>query len=250
MRPAVAKHFEGKRLPLIMAHKGGTAYGPENAAETVRRALAHKHKPDIIEVDVRKSRDGVLYCHHGSIPFGVFFATFFGLFSFRTIMRLVGPRDTLRDVLAAIPEGTLVYLDLKDPWITAADLAPLISGRAGVWVAPYWWIPQLLKHLRTELGDAHAYAFTRPVFFPRRMAKKLEGSIDFIRFFRWGWSRRVIDTIEGHNIACHMVEWFISRKRYVASLPLSRYQGLFFSVYNLADAAELHAARNRILPNI
>ena len=234
-------------MPLIMAHKGGTAYGRENAAETVRRALAHKHKPDIIEVDVRKSRDGVLYCHHGSIPFGVFFATFFGLFSFRTITRLVGPRDTLADVLAAIPEGTLVYLDLKDPWITAADLAPLLINRTGVWIAPFW-NPRWLMRLRAELGEAHAYAFNRPVFFPRRVAKKLEGQADLIQFFRWGWSRRIIDAIEGNDIACHMIEWFISRERYLASLPLSRYQGLFFSVYDLSDAAELHAARNRILP--
>ena len=64
----------------------------------------------------------------------------------------------------------------------------------------------------------------------------------------WGWSRRIIDAIEGNGIACHMIEWFISRERYLASLSLSRYQGLFFSVYDLSDAAELHAARNRILP--
>jgi len=247
MRPAVAKHFEGKRLPLIMAHKGGTAYGRENALETVRTALGHK--PDIIEVDVRKSRDGVLYCHHGSVPFGVFFATFFGLLSFKTIQRLVGKRDTLADILAAIPDDTLIYLDLKDLWITATDLAPLVAGRPNMWIAPFW-SPRWLKELRAGLGEAHAYAFNRPVLFPHRAVRALDGNADMIQFFRWDWTRRIVDAIEEDDVACHMIEWFISRKRYIASLDLSRYRGLFLSVYDLADAAELPSSRERIIPSV
>jgi glycerophosphoryl diester phosphodiesterase len=95
-----------------MAHRGGYVYGRENALETVLKAL--EAGADIIELDVRKSRDGVLYCHHGSMPWGMIAATFFGFLSFARIQKLVGRRYVLTHILEAIPSGTQAYLDIKD----------------------------------------------------------------------------------------------------------------------------------------
>jgi glycerophosphoryl diester phosphodiesterase len=102
MRPIVEEQLKGRVLPLIMAHKGGTAYGRENSLQAIRRSI--EIMPDIIvEVDVRKSRDGVLYCHHGSEPFGIIAASFFSLLSFAQIQKLVGQRDTLQCIIDSPP---------------------------------------------------------------------------------------------------------------------------------------------------
>jgi hypothetical protein len=223
-----------------MAHGGGSAHGRENAIETIKKALLFK--PDIIEVDVRRSRDGIVYCHHGSEPWGTVAAAFFLLLSFKQIQRLVGQRDTLQEVLANIPEHTDVYIDLKDIWITAKDLKSILNGRKGIWVAPFGSV-NWLKRLRAELGDGYFYSFNRPAVFPRHVARRLDGQADMIQFCVWSWNGGTISEIEGSGPACHMVEWFISRPKYLEAMPLSRWRGLFFSVYDLRDAAQLTAIR-------
>jgi glycerophosphoryl diester phosphodiesterase len=237
MRPIVEEQLRGRMLPLVMAHQCGSAHGQENALETVKKAL--EFKPDIIEIDVRKSRDGVLYCHHGSEPFGVMAAAFFGLLTFVQIQKLVGPRDTLEKMLGGVPADMLVFLDIKDPWIGVRDLRQLIDGRQGVWIAPFGSLAWL-KRLRAGLGEEHVYVFgNRPLLFPRRALERFAPYADMVQFYRWSWNAKTISEIEERGIACHMVEWFISRKEYIASMPLSRYRGLFFSIYDLNDATGL-----------
>jgi glycerophosphoryl diester phosphodiesterase len=141
-----------QKTPLVMAHRGGYVYGRENALETVKKAL--EAKPDIIELDVRKSRDGILYCHHGSGPWGVIAAAFFGLLSFVHIQRLVGARNTLESILKSIPSDTRIYLDIKDFWITKEDLSPLIAHREGIRVMPFGhllWLKRLLHSKQVVL---------------------------------------------------------------------------------------------------
>jgi len=219
-----------------MAHKGGSAHGPENALETIQKALTFA--PDVIEVDVRKSRDGILYCHHGSEPWGTVAATFFGLLTFRRIQKLVGHRDTLEAVMNAIPKDVLVYLDLKDFWIHADDLRPLIEGRKGVWIAPFSSVKRL-RQLRAGLGENYAYAFNRLAIFPRHVARRLAGQADMIVCGIWSWNMETLSAIEKDGTACFLEEWFVSRDRYLSLLPLSRWRGLFFSVYDLREATQL-----------
>ena len=149
--------------------------------------MSLKFNPDIIEVDVRKSRDGVLYCHHGSVPLGVCAATFFGFLTFKQIQSLIGQRDPLAAVLSIIPSDTLVYLDIKDGWVHCDDLRPFIVGRRNIWIAPFGTIKQL-RHLRRGLGEDFAYAFNRPALFPKRVANHLTGLADMMQFFYWSWN--------------------------------------------------------------
>lgn len=51
-----------KRRPLIFAHRGASAYAPENTLEAF--ALAAKMGADGVELDVRLSRDGELMVIH------------------------------------------------------------------------------------------------------------------------------------------------------------------------------------------
>lgn len=238
MRPHIEKQLEGRTLPLIMAHKGGTAYGRENSLEAIRRSL--EVRPDVmIEVDVRKSRDGVLYCHHGSIPFGITAATlFFDMLPFAWIERLVGQRDTLIDVLSVVPERNLLYLDIKDRSISAADLRSILGNRKNIWIAPITSLLHL-RELRAGLGEGYAYAYNRPVLLPRRAWKRIQSHSDFLQSFWWNWDAKTAGEIEDAGAAYHLTEWFVSRSRYIALMPYSRYRGLFFSIYDLADAVEL-----------
>lgn len=48
---------------LVMAHGHSSAQGRENSLDFVKNSLIYK--PDIIELDLRKSADGVLFCFHG-----------------------------------------------------------------------------------------------------------------------------------------------------------------------------------------
>lgn len=239
MRPIVKEQINGRTLPLIMAHKGGTAYGRENSLETIRKAL--EIMPDvIIEVDVRKSRDGVLYCHHGSVPFGVAAAAFFGYLSFAQIQKLIGQRDMLSAIFKAIPETAIIYLDIKDRSVTAEDLKQVIGAHRRVWIAPLTTAKHL-KELRSVLGEEYAYAYNRPVLFPRRMMRKLGSQTDFLQSFWWNWNKDIVAEIEGHGAVYHLCQWFISTPRYVTYLNRSRYRGLFFSIYDLAEARQLSA---------
>ncbi|MBV9349856.1 MAG: hypothetical protein JO026_03825 [Patescibacteria group bacterium] len=225
MRKLIEEQFAGRKLPLVMAHRGGSAQGKENALSTVRNALAI-YPEAMIELDVRKSRDGVLYCYHGAEPFGVIAATFFGLFSFSFIERISGKHSTLKSMFDAIPDSVIFYLDLKDTSITADDLRPLVSGRRNIWIAPFWGVAQL-KALREGLGDGFAYSLNHMAFFPRHTARALRGYADLIQLWRWNWNQKTVSEIENEGIICHLVHWFVSEEKARELSRLSKYQGEF-----------------------
>ena len=53
------------RTPLVIAHRGDSSQALENSLEAVHRALALP--ADMIELDIRKSRDNVLYVMHDKL---------------------------------------------------------------------------------------------------------------------------------------------------------------------------------------
>jgi len=53
---------EGRRAPLLVAHRGASAYAPEHTAEAYRLALAQG--AHVLEPDLQITRDGVLICLH------------------------------------------------------------------------------------------------------------------------------------------------------------------------------------------
>lgn len=53
---------QGRRPPLVSAHRGGVTLAPENTLWAYRHAFAYGM--DFVEIDVRESLDGVLYSMH------------------------------------------------------------------------------------------------------------------------------------------------------------------------------------------
>ena len=95
---------------LTLAHAGGSPKFPENSVLAIEEGL--KYHPDLVEIDVRMSIDGVLYCYHG--PKMLY--PIFHLFPFLPfwLIRFLTRADTL-EVCLSIFQGktTGVFLDFK-----------------------------------------------------------------------------------------------------------------------------------------
>ncbi len=80
----------------------------------------------IIELDVRKSNDGVLYCYHGTLLqywFGLRDST-----KFSDIKKKYGV-DSLEEILQVITEDKTIFLDLKSKSITRDDILNALKGK-------------------------------------------------------------------------------------------------------------------------
>lgn len=120
-------NLEGK---IICAHRG---YFDKECRKTYREnstdlceAASKKEYIQAIELDVRKSKDGILYCYHGT------FMQFFFLLKVRRSFTDIKRRyhvDALSEVLRVISEDKMISLDLQDTFITKADILTAIGDQ-------------------------------------------------------------------------------------------------------------------------
>lgn len=211
MREILKQAIAHRRIPLIMAHAGGAAHGRPNSVEAVQSST--RYNPDIFEIDVRKSRDGILFCHHGSLPFGLVFSQALFLLNFGFILKLLGPLNTLNEILNAIPASAITYLDIKSRHITGEDLLEIIGGHMArqIWIAAYGL--NHLKKLRDKLGDNFVYVFNRPVVFWGNFLKKSAGLADIIQLFVWQWTDNIAQKARAANMEIHLADWFVPRPK-------------------------------------
>ncbi|MES2225828.1 MAG: hypothetical protein V4480_03395 [Patescibacteria group bacterium] len=96
-------------------------------AERTCKVAGNKSRVDIIEIDIRKSKDGVLYCYHGSLIEYYLFFHFFKkpLAYLRKRYRV----NTLAAILDVIAEEKTVFLDIKDTDITREDICMDFENR-------------------------------------------------------------------------------------------------------------------------
>ncbi len=98
-------------IPLVIAHRGDSSNALENSLEAVRRALSYP--ADMIELDIRKSRDNVLYVMHDKL-------------TIRTAEKNI---DIERATSAEIAR---VKLRNDEPIPTLTDVIKIVSGKAGL----------------------------------------------------------------------------------------------------------------------
>lgn len=115
---------------IVLAHKGfydkeSTHLYRENSKE-VCAISDTKDYIKIIELDVRKSKDGILYCYHGN-----FFQYCFSLKVSRNFSDLQRKYhvDSLGEILKVISEGKSILLDIKDKSITKEDIIKALGNR-------------------------------------------------------------------------------------------------------------------------
>ena len=97
--------------PLIIAHRGDSSRALENSTEAVRLALSLP--VDMIEIDIRKSRDNVLYVMHDKD-------------TGRTSDRNINVEQSTSDEIA------LVRLKNGEPIPSLDDVLRLVAGRVGL----------------------------------------------------------------------------------------------------------------------
>ncbi|HEY9647270.1 MAG TPA: glycerophosphodiester phosphodiesterase [Chroococcidiopsis sp.] len=94
--------------PLVIAHRGASAYEPENTMAAFRRAIALG--ADMIELDVRRSQDGVLVIHHDADLEGQAIATL----TWNEIQAIAPQVPTLDAVIALCKGKILLDVELKE----------------------------------------------------------------------------------------------------------------------------------------
>ena len=98
-------------LPLVIAHRGDSSRAPENSREAVRFALSLP--VDMIELDVRRSRDNQLYVIHDKD-------------TGRTADRNIDIEQAEADEIAA------VKLKNGEPVPTLKEILELVAGKTGL----------------------------------------------------------------------------------------------------------------------
>lgn len=121
--------------PIIFAHRGARRRARENTLEAFR--LARALRADGVELDVRRTRDGVLVVHHDPAPPG---APLLASVPFSRLRAEVPWVPTLTEALDALA-GMLVNIEVKNlPWEAdfdrderaAASLAALLRARGTI----------------------------------------------------------------------------------------------------------------------
>jgi len=117
--------LSGRPRPLVMAHRGASGYAPENTIAAFRLAL--QQGADLLETDLRFTRDGVLVCIHDATVDRT--TDGHGGVSDMTLAEIQGLRirsqfddhypdervPTLAELLAVVPRDVGLGLELKDP---------------------------------------------------------------------------------------------------------------------------------------
>ncbi len=148
---------------VVLAHRGfsdRTAHTKyrENSKEACSESSRKKYI-DIIELDVRKSSDGILYCYHGD------------LFAYHIILKLPLPFslikkiynvNTLKEVLGVINPKKRIFLDIKDVSITRDDILKHFRG---------------ISFKEVILGNKSVRYLNRFVDMPTGFVKVLNGNV-------------------------------------------------------------------------
>ncbi|MEK6917750.1 MAG: glycerophosphodiester phosphodiesterase family protein [Nanoarchaeota archaeon] len=198
------------KLPLIMAHAGGDKYFQENSLKAINQS--NKLKPDIIELDVRKSKDNVLFCHHGKILLGLLKAYFSSYRKFDDIKK--GKTIfTLEKILSEIKNNPIMYLDIKDKRINAKDIENVFRKAkfSRVYIASY--SKKYLVNLKNVLGKKYLYAYQHPIFFIKSFIKRYKGKINMVKIFRW--EKKYFKELKKQGFQPKLYYSFYSKKRYI-----------------------------------
>ncbi len=115
---------------IVLAHSGFFSKEAENLYREnsikVCSISTRKKYVKIIELDVRKSKDGVLYCYHGNFIQYHFFLKFpMNLIQLKKRYHV----DTLEDILKVITRNKIVCLDIKDKNITKEDIIKAVGNK-------------------------------------------------------------------------------------------------------------------------
>ena len=175
----------------IMAHRAGSRVRP-NSREAVENVL--KLKPNIIELDIRLSKDRHLVCYHGNLleMAGIYSST-----NFRTADELErGGISTLSELLGIINGSCDVFLDIKDYRIMPRQIFGVLDGKK----IPVVYIgarkEKYFSNFRSKPDNVNfckIYSFG----FERELRKLKKIGIDVVDLLPWMVTRKRAERIHG-----------------------------------------------------
>lgn len=201
-----------KGSPLVMAHAGGLAHGRENSVAAIRKALLYK--PDIVEVDVRKSRDGVLYCYHGFPKVPVYLLAFFLKFiSFVKIKKYLKV-DLLDSILKEIGDKAVIFLDIKDQRVSPKNIQDALKTHKGkVWIASssLKYLGEMKSVIESKVSYVYNFSF---LDFTSGLKKASRAGVDALKLLPSQCTKENIVKMQQQGIRHVIHPVLISRKKY------------------------------------
>lgn len=169
--------------PVVIAHRTCPRDAPENSLEGV--AVAAALGADYVEVDVRRTRDGVPILMHDPLlrrTTEAWWPVRLTRWGRMEDVRLRGngmPVPSLRDVLESLPNGVGVAIDLKDATAAAAVVAEVRRLDLGDRVLLWSQHGRAVRYFARAAPDAEV-ALLRDTHTPRAEARLLRDAE------RWG----------------------------------------------------------------
>jgi len=115
---------------IVLAHKGfASSKSKDTYKENSIGACKESSDTDyisIIELDVRKSKDNILYCYHGTL---LQYCTTLKLSKNLAAIQNQYAVSTLSDILEIISSNKILLLDIKDTSITKEDIAKVFKDK-------------------------------------------------------------------------------------------------------------------------
>src|SRR4051812_19404721 len=108
---------------IVLAHSGffdkDSRHDYKENSKEICMISTQKDYVGIIELDIRKSKDGVLYCYHGTpLQYHISLKAQRLLKELKENYKI----NTLKEILDVIPKEKIVFLDLKDKNINRKDI--------------------------------------------------------------------------------------------------------------------------------
>jgi hypothetical protein len=202
-------------MSLLMAHRcWEELWYWDNSKKSIEESL--KNGFDIIEVDIRKSKDWILYCYHWNF-WEVTLYNF--LLKTKTFEELKKSKNiiSLEEAINIIWEKSYIFLDLKEYDIKPKELEKVLINKSSKWIY-LWWIlttkklfsyknmSKLIKNFRL------VYVGFNPFFV--NFKKIFDLWIDVIQIFHWHiWEKSKI-----FDDKISITPMFISKEKYKSKL--------------------------------
>ncbi len=123
-------------MTFLLAHRCGEEnWYWDNSLDSIKESLNLWY--DIIELDVRKSKDWVLYCYHWNVLEILFPDVFLKYKSFETLKRTKNI-ITLETALDLIQDKAIIFLDIKEKQIISDDIYEIVKWRKFKWLYLSW----------------------------------------------------------------------------------------------------------------
>lgn len=221
MKTSLREELQNRSQPLQ-----GLALGPMSKNHNEDHTLAQIQKNiasgfEIVEIDLRKSKDGVLFGYHGTIPWGHIHAQLFLHHkSFSEIKEKIQTVVTLADLLKVIPANVIISLDIKQKTITGEDVQEVIATYSDREFIIRTLTLYKAKKMRKIVGEKQLYASGIPLLFPSLTFRRAVGVVDILPLFFWQCSRRLLQKLERAGMMYCIERWFttLEYRSYLSSV--------------------------------